>query len=121
MRRAAERARLTAAASRAILLGALALLAVSCATEETVTGAGFYGEVAYYDPWYWDGCCGVPPPGGPIGPPPPHPEHPIVEPKPPQPEQPIAKPPPARPSQPVSRPSAPAPMPRPAMRGGGRR
>jgi hypothetical protein len=83
-----------------------AILVSGCATEGT-SGAGYYGDTYYYDdPWYYGGCC-VDPPGD-IGPPAPHPEHPI------------AKPPPARPAQPIATPSRPTPMPRAAVRGGGR-
>ena len=111
MRRRSEvrtewRRALTAAAA-----AALALVAAGCATEGTSADVGFYGSMTYNDPWYWGYDCCVDPPAD-IGPPPPHPEHPI------------AKPPSVRPEQPIARPPArPAPMPRPAAmpRGGGRR
>jgi hypothetical protein len=100
----------------------LVLLAAGCGTEGS-SSPGYYGDTyydTYYndDSWYWHGCCVDRPDY--IGPPPPHPEHPIVlppSPSAPRPEHPIANPSPPRPTQPVADPS---PMPRPAVRGGGR-
>jgi hypothetical protein len=94
-----------------------ALLLGSCASDGTASASAGLWYSDYYDPWYAGGGCCVDPPDF-VGPPPPRPEHPIALPpsSTPRPEHPIASP-PSRPS--VS--PRPMPMPRPAMRGGGRR
>jgi len=96
--------------SIAAVVTGLALLVIAC---EGGTSGGYYGDAYYYDdpwyygtPWYNGGCCVDRPDD--IGPPGPHPEHPI------------AKPPPTRPTQPIARPSRPMASPRPAVRGGRR-
>ena len=97
----------------------IALLLAGCATDGTVTSADFYGGMYYYDDWWHGGGCCLNYPDD-IGPPNPHPEHPIALPpgSTPHPEHPIAKPPnvPAAPSRPM-----PAPRPSAPMRGGGGR
>jgi len=95
---------------------ALVLLLAGCGTEGS-SSSGYYGDTYYNeDSWYWYGCCADRPDE--IGPPPPHPEHPIALPpgSTPRPEHPIANPSPPRPTQPIASPS---PQPRAAVRGGG--
>ena len=112
----------------AALLAGAALGVSDCATD--VAGAGvYYGAYYYDDPWYYGPCCADYPDG--IGPPPPHPEHPIANP--PggaEPSNPIAKPPGgSEPSRPTTQPTRSMPSPRSAAmprgggggRGGGRR
>jgi len=96
----------------------MALVVAGCATGGTGGGgADFWMDYGYYDSWYYGGGCCVDPPDL-IGPPGPHPEHPIALPSDPKPSNPIASTPPPRPTAPVSRPM---PAPRAAARGGGGR
>jgi hypothetical protein len=114
---------------RAAIALAFALWLGACATGGgTGASADFYGTAYYSDDWWYGGgawCC-VDYPGD-IGPPGPHPEHPIALPPgegAPRPENPIAKPPgesAAKADATQAAPSRSMPSPRPAapMRGGG--
>lgn len=86
-----------------------------CASEGAGGGAGYYGDAYFYGDWWYGygGACCIDYPGD-IGPPGPHPEHPIAGG--PRPEHPIATPPKAEVSP--SR-SMPSPRPSAPMRGGG--
>jgi hypothetical protein len=106
----------------AIALASMLSLFAGCATDGAVSGGpSMYGDYWFYDDWWYSGggCC-VDYPGD-IGPPGPHPEHPIALPpgSTPRPEQPIAKPPTAEPRASTATKSMPAPRASAPMRGGG--
>jgi hypothetical protein len=111
---------------RLLIAASLALsLFTGCASDGTGGNVEFYGGVGYSygDYWYGGGGCCIDYPGD-IGPPNPHPEHPIALPPGadnPRPEQPIATPPKAEPKASNFSSSRSMPSPRPAMRGGGGR